>query len=181
MACMEEIRGELVELKCADENDAQFSLDIRNDPTLTQFIPKVQGSLNGQINWILNERKRPDSFFYIILNKEGKRLGTASLYDIDKKQSQAEFGRYISYGNALENVEAALLILDFAFNDLGVGTVLFNNDERNSKIISFWKRFGAQLQQIVEMNGWKAAQYWLEKENYFKQREKIIALLARRS
>lgn len=180
MASTDVLYGELVDLKCADSEDAQFSLDIRNDPSLTEFIPKVQGSLEGQIQWIEKERISDDSYFFIILNKNGERIGTASIYNIDKTNKICEFGRYISYGNALENVETALLILNFAFSELNMEKVIFNNDERNLKIISFWKRFGASLINIVEMEGWKAAQYVLFREDYHIKRERIIPLLTRR-
>lgn len=177
MACTDTLSGKLVDLKCADVEDAQFSLDIRNDPSLTEFIPKVQGSYEGQVQWIAKERENENSYFFIVLNKKGESIGTVSLYKLDKANSICEFGRYISYGNAMENVEIALLILNFAYLELDMENIIFNNDERNLKIISFWKRFGATLNKIEEMDGWVAAQYLLSKEDYMVKRERIIPLL----
>lgn len=169
------IEGKYVNLKPVDEDDAEFTLKIRNDETLTQFIPKVSISLEEQKKWIQKQREKTGDYFFVIMNKQGTKLGTASLYNIEN--GQCEFGRYISYGSAIENVETAILLLDIAFS-MSVHTVIFNIDIRNIKIIRLWKQFGAVYIADFEREGWTAAQYHLIRQDYSKNREKIVKMLS---
>ncbi len=176
MAVSQPIIGKRAVLRCAEERDAEFTLGIRNDPKLTQFIPKVSGTLENQINWIRNQREKSGDYFFIIENRSGKPVGTISYYDVNEEEKVCELGRYISVGNSLENVEAAVLLLDHIFS-AGINTIVLNNDEKNEKIIRFWEKFGAKFNEKVSMNGWTAAQYFLIDEEYNIERNKIVKLL----
>lgn len=178
MSIIKPLVGKRVILRCAEEKDAAFTLAIRNDPKLTEYIPKVDVSLEEQKKWIASQQKRLDSCFMVYENLNGICKGTLSFYDIDTENKICELGRYISCGNALENVEAVILLLDYIY-DNGFEQIILNNDIRNKKIINFWRKFGAELFDTVDMGSWTAAQYRLHKSDYELQRSAVASLLKR--
>lgn len=168
------ITGRRVILRPVEDHDAEFTLQIRNDEELTRYIPKVESNLERQRIWINYQRRKEGDYFYIIENLYSKPLGTLAYYDI--LGDTCELGRYISYGSSFENVEAATLILDVIFAG-NLRRIVLNNDERNQGIISFWKKFGAVFVGSKQMEGWRAAQYLLVREEYLKKRGAIAKLL----
>ena len=177
MAVSMPLIGKRVTLRCAEERDAEFTLAIRNDPVLTEFIPRVKGSLEGQRAWIDRQRQKDGDYFYVVENNNGEKIGTLSFYDIDMQSGVCELGRYISYGNAMQNVEAVVLLLDYIFNKMHLKETIMNCDERNRRIIKFWERFGAVFSKTVPMGEWTAAQYRLTPEKYAAHRNETVRLL----
>ena len=171
------LAGERVILRSAEERDAEFTRMIRRDPQLTKYIPVINGTLEDQIAWLRRQREKEDDYFFVVEERGGKSIGTISCYDIDEQAAICEIGRYISYGNALENVEAALLLLDFVFNSIHMKSVIMNCDERNQAIINFWIRMGAVFAEKISMGAWTAAQYRLTAEGYEKRRPGIMKLI----
>lgn len=177
MAISNNLVGTIVDLIPVSVADAGFTMDIRNDEKLTEFIPKIETTLEKQQNWLKFQRDKIGDYFYVITRKNGEQIGTAAIYDVDCENDICEYGRYISYGNAFENVETAILSLEFAFYTLGIGCIMFNNDVKNKKIISFWKRFGASFDAEYDYGSWTAARYLMTREDYERKSEKIKKLL----
>ena len=177
MAKCDALCGKFVALRCADESDAEFTLKIRNDPALTEFIPIISSSVEEQRKWLKKTAEDADDCFFIIQGRDGKPLGTISFYNVDYESGKCELGRYISYGRAAENVEAAVILLDYIFNEKKMNAAIMNCDERNGKIISFWKRFGAELAGNSDRGSWKAAEYVLTRAAYSSRRAEITKLL----
>ena len=177
MAVSKILSGQLVNLVPVTAEDAQFTMDIRNDEALTEFIPRIETTLEKQQNWINSQREKEGDYFYIITQTDGTKLGTAAVYDVEPENDICEFGRYISYGNAYENVETALLALEYIFYELKIPCVMLNNDVRNKKIISFWKRFGATFDAEYDYGTWTAARYLLTCSAYEEKKDKIKGLI----
>lgn len=168
------LKGNRGQLRPVEAEDALFTLNIRNDEKLTAFIPRLGGTVEGQTAWIKKQREKEGDYFYIIENTSNEPIGTLSYYDVVGKT--CELGRYISYGNAFENVEAAVLPIEHIFS-LGFTRIIMNNDERNDRIIRFWTKFGAEFVAKVPMDGWTAAQYALTPDLYSKKKESIHKLI----
>lgn len=177
MAISDTLRGKYIDLVCAEESDAEFTLEIRNDPELTKYIPVLSGDIEGQKRWINNQREKEFDVFYVIKRKDETPIGTLSFYDYVEGSNSCEIGRYISHGNAFENIEAVLLMLDFLFSEHHVDWVLLNIHENNTPVISLWKRFGAQFVCDEQKDGWKSVQYHLKRIDYDNNREMIAKLL----
>lgn len=177
MAVTSPLIGKHVSLICANEDDAEFTLALRNDPDLTRYIPKVTNTLEQQRSWIKNQRDKNDDMFFVMQNSKGKKVGTLSFYNIDKGNRRCELGRYVSYGNALENVEAIVLLLDYLFSKNQIESIILNIDKENKKVISLWEKFGATHHSFRDMGNWTATQYHLNSTEYYKNRTKITQLL----
>ena len=176
MAIVDKLHGKYIDLVCADIEDAEFTLNIRKDLRLTKYIPLIDNNIDKQEKWIISQRDNIFDVFFVIKRHDGSSIGTISYYDYDKGHNTCEVGRYISYGNSYENIEAAMLLIEDIFSR-GINNVILNNHENNSAVISLWKRFGAKYNCSVIMSGWTAAQYILNNENYYKNCEMIKRLL----
>ena len=177
MAVWETIRGKYIDLVTADSADAQFTLEIRNDPELTKYIPVINSTVENQKKWIARQREKDFDVFFVMKKHNGDPIGTLSFYDYVENERSCEIGRYISHGNAYENIEAVLLMLDRLFGDVCLSRIMLNIHEQNQPVISLWKRFGAKFNKREDMGGWFSAQYFLYKEDYLAQRDKIAKLL----
>lgn len=177
MALIDPINGHYVTLRCVEPSDAEFTLAIRNNEELTKYIPKVNGTLDTQRKWIENQQKKAGDYFFIIQKNNGSPAGTISFYDVDPSTGVCELGRYISLGNALENVEAAVMLVDYIFQEAGLKKIILHSDENNKKIMNFWIKMGAVFEHNVEMDGWTASRYGLTPELYKEKRPKVVKLL----
>lgn len=177
MAVWEKISGKYIDLITAEADDAQFTLDIRNDPELTKYIPVISNTFENQVNWISRQREKPFDVFFVIKRHDGQSVGTLSFYDYIEKGNLCEIGRYISYGNAFENIEAIFLLLDKLFFVVGLSKTLLNIHEDNNSVISLWSRFGSVYNKKEDMGEWNSVQYFLHKEDYIENRGKIMKLL----
>lgn len=137
------IEGQYVDLRSADESDAEFTLKIRQDPEFTKFLPKIENTLTQQKDWIRYQRRKPDDYFFVVLNKKGERIGTIGLFDI--KDGVCEGGRLAIRGNAFENIEAQMLCFCFAFEQLNINQVINYIYVDNSRAIRFNQQFGGVL------------------------------------
>lgn len=177
MATAKPILGKWITLRSVEESDAEFTLAIRNDLNLTKFIPKVNNDIKSQKSWIRTQREKKGDYFFIIENKSNDLLGTISCYDFDYENNICEGGRYISYGDSIENIEAMLLLYDFIFIEQMLSTIVMNVDENNRKVLSIHKKFGAKYQKTITRNDWVAEQYFLFKSDYFERRDRLFSIL----
>ena len=98
------LEGRYVDLRSVDENDAEFTLKIRQDPEFTKFLPKIENTLEQQKNWIRYQRNKEGDYFFVVQNKAGERIGTIGLFDVT--DVQCEGGRVAVGGSALAILEA---------------------------------------------------------------------------
>lgn len=171
------LSGKFVELHSVTPEDAEFILKLRQNDEIARYLHRIDNSVEQQIDWIKLHQKLDGDYFFLIWSKNTReRLGTISLYD--KKDDHCEIGRAVSIGNPIENVEAFLLVFDFAFNDLGykylVGTIV----PENNSVKSLTARFGViHEQQIHNINGMQLQFGKVTKEDYYLKRPGIINLL----
>ena len=137
------IRGDLVELKAATVEDAEFTLSIRQDPAITKYLPKLDITIEDQRKWILRQREKEGDYFFVIWNKAGKRIGTWGIYDI--KGKTGEGGRLASYGDAFQKIESGMLISYFQFEILKLEKVVGWVYADNRPVVKWIKWFGADL------------------------------------
>lgn len=136
----EPIVGKYVILKIAEVSDAEFTLQLRTDPKLTKYIPKIQNTIEQQRAWIQSSRARDDEYFFVVWTVDGERIGTISVFNI--RGTLAEGGRLVLIGNGLENFEAAMLLSDFSFNELGLSKITGFIFPENKRSIRFNKKMG---------------------------------------
>jgi len=136
-------KGKCVSLKPVEINDAEFIVALRTQESNAEFINKTSSSINDQIAWLEKESQDLSSYYFIILNSFSEPIGTISIYNV--KAGSGEFGRWICNGSALESLESALLIHQFAFDTLKLTEVYTRTLADNQKVVSFHRKFGASV------------------------------------
>ena len=106
------IEGRYVTLRSVMVEDAAFTLAIRQDTRLTEYLPKLDITLEQQIAWIKKQQNDPTDYFFVVLDKEEKPVGTIGVY------GEGETGRLAMTGNPFQAMEAQMLCADFVFDIL---------------------------------------------------------------
>ena len=75
--------------------------------------------------------------FMIIKKSNNRKIGTIALNKITK--SNAEWGRWISKGNIVENIESVIILLDYGFNNLRLRNIYSLTNNMNTRVVNFHK------------------------------------------
>ncbi|ORU00570.1 butyryltransferase [Anaerovibrio sp. JC8] len=116
--CEKILKGRYVQIRSITENDAQFSVEIRQDKEKNKFLHTVEANIDKQIAWIKKQQNSEGDYFFIAEALDGKKIGTVGIYDI--KEKTGHLGRLLMIGNPFQTFEAVLLSMEFAYNILGL-------------------------------------------------------------
>lgn len=131
------LEGKYVTLRPLQPEDAARTLAWRNSKR-AKFLNRGSQTVEQQKNWIETSRKCGNLDF--IMEHNGEPVGMISLYDINTRHNFCEMGRLligepVKVGVKPVVFEAERLILDYAFNDLGVHTVIGDVVSGNKKVV----------------------------------------------
>ena len=176
-----EIVGKYVTLRSATVDDAEFTLSIRQDKELTRYLPYLDITLEQQIAWIKKQRETKGDYFFVVLNKDQKRIGTNSVYDI--KDGKGETGRLAMRDcSALESLENQFLLSSFSFRTLGLKETYAYTRKENKRALNFSEFFGYKVREEISRNhGEKFYKSLLSNEAFSFNEERLCKLLYRSS
>ncbi len=170
------LQGKYISLRSVEIADAIFTSKLRGDDELCKKIHKVDASVQGQEKYIVLQRETQGDLYFIIRALDDRPLGTIALYHMDN--DSAEIGRWVSYGNAFENLEAIILLHDMAFEQLHLETVFTCTNIINERVKNFWKRFGGDETFIEEQEDFVASKNIVTKTTYYNMiRPRMIKML----
>ena len=97
------IVGEFINMRIAEVEDADFTLLARQNKEKNKYIPQLQITIEQQKEWIRKQIESDDCYFFVIERKDGEKIGTFSLYDIqnDKSEIDAENNAALGFSNQL--------------------------------------------------------------------------------
>lgn len=139
------LKGLYVDLKSCTEDDAEFTLAIRQNPKFTKFLPRIDNTIEQQKAWIRKQRELPGDYFFVIWDKKGNRIGTVGFFVTENKQ--AESNRLTMLGDSVEATEAVLLLLSFGFDILTLDCINSFIFADNKRAIRFNKMFGFSISE----------------------------------
>lgn len=172
------IEGKYVNLRSVEEKDAAFTLSLRQDPQLTKYLPKLEITLEQQVNWIKKQRTTEGDYYFVIENKEGKSIGVIGVYDVT--DICAETGRIAVIGNAIESIEAQLLSFDFAFDYLKLDYTVNYVMADNSHALRFSQLFGSiSSEPYLDSDGKMRIDGKITKEAYQNAKKRIVKMIYR--
>ncbi len=133
------IKGQRVNLRLINENDLDFLRASRNLYS-SNFFTHDYISKQQQKAWYEKYKSIfGKDLMFVILNKEGNKIGALSLYNIDAATRIADFGRMFivpeQQGSGYAK-EAVQLAVDFAFNTLKLWKLKLSVFLDNSNAIS---------------------------------------------
>jgi RimJ/RimL family protein N-acetyltransferase len=144
----DKIVGKYVYLKSAEINDAQFTLDLRQNSELTKYLPRLNISLEQQKDWIRSQREKVGDYFFVAWTNADKPIGTVSIYNIEGETSES--GRLALIGDPIQNTEASYLLFKFAFDILGLKKVTGYIMDGNKRADRFNKLFGCSTGEVEQ-------------------------------
>jgi RimJ/RimL family protein N-acetyltransferase len=142
-------RTKNIKLRFVEEEDAEFILRLRTDPSKNKYLSQTGSDLSDQIKWIHSYKSREKSnseYYYVICDNDNERLGLVRMYDFkDNKQSFC-WGSWILKQNSpvFAGIESAITIYEIGFDICGFHKSHFDVRKDNIKVLKFHRNFGAK-------------------------------------
>ena len=110
-------------------------------------------SLSNYIEQALKERETGKSYPFVVIDKQsGNYAGSTRFYDIQPAFKTLQLG-YTWYGKAYQgtglNKHCKYLLLQFAFETLGMERVEFRADNQNARSIAAMKSIGCTVEGVL--------------------------------
>ena len=173
------ITGRYVRLRSVLEEDAEFTLEIRQDREKNRFLHKVENSLDRQAGWIKKQQETEGDYFLIAETLGGKPVGTVGIYDI--QSGTGHLGRLLMVGNPFQTVEAVMLAAKWAYEALGLSQLYGDVHVDNKPSLNISEAIGFHFGEPVyeeELDSYVRYGYG-HKEEFPKYEEKIKKLIYR--
>lgn len=147
----------------------------RNDEQTNQYMEfRNKISFEAQQQWFLSIQNS----HYFIIYSGSDPIGLIDLKKIDLNKKTAESGLLIGNKNFVGTgiaLGASILLLDFAFEKLGLETVTAKINKENNQAEKYNQLLGFELNQSIN----DEFQVWmLTKEVYLKKRPTLISFLS---
>lgn len=174
------LEGKYVNLRSVTEEDAEFILEIRNNPQISKYLPPLNVTIEQQRQWITKQRADQDSYYFLMTTPDGEPIGCISVYDIEG--DMAETGRFCSFGDPYSNIEACVLLNDFCFHNLGLKKIHIWVYEGNKPVIALNKSFGYKWTETkTDDKGESFKVGILTPNHWIENREKVFKKLRYKS
>lgn len=146
------IPGTTVDLRLVAVEDAEFILSLRLEPAINRFMSPVRNDVGAQARWIeeyLERNLLGLEYYFIIESKQGEKLGTVRMYDIES--DRFTWGSWMVRPGSPKGTgtEGAMLMYRFAFYQLNLSLGSFYVSKGNPSL-ECHKRMGAQIVQETE-------------------------------
>lgn len=151
------LEDEFVLLRPLQESDVDNLLEIAiNEPETWEYsLVRANGkeNLENYIQLALKARENNTEFPFIVLDKKsGKYAGSTRFYDINLAFKTVQLG-YTWYGKDFRgtglNKHCKFLLLQFAFETLGMQRVEFRADNNNQRSIAAMKSIGCKVEGVL--------------------------------
>ena len=162
-----------VHLRPLERKDAPLMLEWMTDPEITRFFrfDASKISLESCLDYIGRAQDDPNTLHFAIADENDEYLGTISLKDIDRERKQAEYAistRKKAHGTGAA-LQATQIILQYAFEALGLERVYLNVLAENGRANAFYRkagfRFVREEPDALELRGTRKALNWYEYRN----------------
>lgn len=160
----------IITLRPLSQKDAPFMLEWMTDPDIVRFFRFDASSVTegSCLRFIEGANDRPDAVHFAIADENDEYLGTISLKDIDRETRTAEYAvstRKKAHGTGAA-MQATRLILQYAFDTLGLERVYLNVLAENGRANAFYRkagfRFVREEPDAVEIRGESKTLNWYE-------------------
>lgn len=162
-----------VSLRPLETKDAPFMLEWMTDPDIVRFFRFDASSvtLDSCRAYIESVAGQKNCLHFAIADENDEYLGTISLKDIDAENGCAEYAvstRKKAHGTGAA-LQATKLILQYAFETLGLERVYLNVLADNLRANAFYRkagfRFVREEPEALELRGEMKTLNWYEKTN----------------
>ncbi|KAF2335049.1 GNAT family N-acetyltransferase [Flavobacterium daemonense] len=154
------LEDDFVLLRPLQESDVENLLDISiNEPETWKYsLVGAEGkeNLTNYIQLAIQARENQKEFPFIVFDKKSQKYaGSTRFYDINLEFKTLQLG-YTWYGSAFRgtglNKHCKYLLLQFAFETLGLERVEFRADNNNERSIAAMKSIGCKVEGVLRSN-----------------------------
>lgn len=151
------LEDDLVLLRPLQESDVDNLLEISiNEPETWKYSLVGADGKENLINYIqsaVKARENQKEFPFIVFDKKSQKYaGSTRFYDIQLEYKTLQLG-YTWYGSAFRgtglNKHCKFLLLQFAFETLGLERVEFRADNNNERSIAAMKSIGCKVEGVL--------------------------------
>lgn len=145
-------------LRLIQDSDVDFLLSLRLNQNLNTYLNTVSNDREQQLSWLKNYKERESNgldYYFLIVDKKLGDIGLVRVYDIDYANKSFTWGSWIIREENRPKyaaIESALLVYEFAYNELDLILAKFVVDNNNLGVINFHNRFGAKYLFTDEVN-----------------------------
>jgi RimJ/RimL family protein N-acetyltransferase len=142
-------RTKNIKLRLVEEDDAEFILKLRTEPTKNKYLSQTGADIEGQIMWIRSYKLREHldrEYYYVICDNDDEKLGLVRMYDFRDSEKSFCWGSWIlKQGSPVfAAIESAITIYEIGFNICGFHKSHFDVRKDNTKVLKFHRNFGAK-------------------------------------
>ncbi|MCX8089439.1 MAG: GNAT family N-acetyltransferase [Verrucomicrobiae bacterium] len=175
-----QLEGFGVRLRPARAQDAAFIVWLRGLDHARGRIGDTTPDIAGQLAWMQGYFERGGDYYFIIETERGIPVGTQGVYDI--RGNSAEVGRWVIRPGVQAAIPSYVLILDFAFKQLGLAELRATTIVSNRAMISLNRKVGFENFRIEPhgrvINGEPVdiVHCVLRAETWFRTREVLVPM-----
>lgn len=181
--------SQTIKLREIRESDLEIMCSWKNNPKNYEYFYELKPIMLSQHkSWIEKINQDPSEIMFAISRMDGNDsfLGFVGFQHIDLRNRKAEWGRLLigdpkNAGlGAGKQVEA--LMLQYAFEHLGLNKLYCEVLATNTKVIALHKRFGFKEEGVLKKHIFKSGKYLdvvylsLFAEDYFNNKRRILDL-----
>jgi N-acetyltransferase len=158
------LQNESVLLRPLIHDDIPYLIPFAlTEPSLWTYSLKTAAGDKAMIEYVedaINARRNHREYTFIVFDKKtGSYAGSTRFYDIQPVSDTVQLG-FTWYGKDFQgtglNKHCKYLLLEFAFEKMGVHRVEFRADYRNKRSIAAMKSLGCIEEGILRSNGYCA-------------------------
>lgn len=157
------LTGRFVRLRTVERGDLETLRAARNSPEVVRhFEGKVPITQGAQERWFERLGADDRSHYFVVESNDGVFLGAANVKNIHWVHRHGDYGLYVVPGqgrNPLAAVEAAVLVLDFAFNTLNLHKVFGNIMSHNATSLRFNEGLGFVREGVLREHAWHEGRF----------------------
>lgn len=162
-------------LREIEKSDTDFIIKLRTDEKNAALDRKENITPEIHNKWLDKYFINNNDLYFIIIDKESqKKIGTISLFNIDKISKKAELGRFIIIDRFRYLAPTAWVnVLEFGFLNLKLNKIYGFVRSKNKKAHKFNKKMLMKEEGLLKKHYWDGREYCdliivaLFKEDYF--------------
>jgi RimJ/RimL family protein N-acetyltransferase len=174
------LEGFNLRLRPVRMEDAAFIGWLRNLDYVKGKVGDSAADVAGQEAWLRAYFEREGDYYFIVETLGGIPMGTHGIYDV--KGTSAEKGRHIVRSEVMAGLPNEMLMMDLAFNRLGLSELRSNHVSTNRNLYSLHRKCGfkqvgiKRTAQIVDGKPVDLVQYLLTAEDWSKVHDHLLPL-----
>ncbi|HEY5592757.1 MAG TPA: GNAT family N-acetyltransferase [Paludibacter sp.] len=160
-------------IRLIEEEDADFILKLRNNPKLNRYLSPTSISVDDQIKWIINYKKKEknEKEFYYVIFENGTKKGLYRLYNINNVSFTIGSWLFDVCEDKQLPVITDLLMADIGYYELNKKVLLFDVRKENKKVIQYHALKNPLIYSDDELNNY----YLLTKEHWDESKQNVLS------